>query len=353
MVRVVYNPPPMTSTSPAPIPLTHHAILTLVAPFTRRDRHVDLAASDRAQRRLRFKPVQHADRPAPGQQLTELLTLEHPEADHFRLMRVVRDDAGLESMLEIDGDDVEQLLAQVEAVPVERQIICVEGAHIARDYRLVSVAADEQGEAQWRPQLQQARVHLQGISLTLNAKTGRKMPADFELRADQERRLKVPPDLLAVLGWEWRPMRQYGKAWRGSVRIAANEPERTADIESQLTRAVKHLARTLRSDPAEFHNRWRSARWRVTFQRAIPMLIGLGLLAAVPLIPMLSLENASPIRMLIFHGPPLLLIGIFMMRELPVIEIPPLPRRLIGRDWIVDDAKGRYASRPVQGVETG
>jgi hypothetical protein len=353
MVRVIYNPPPTTSTSPAPIPLTHHAILSLVAPFTRRGRHVDLAASDRAQRRLRFKPVQHAGLPAPGEQLTELLILEHPETDRFRLMRVVRNDAGLESTLEIDGDAIEPLLKQVEAVPVERQILSVEGTHIARDYRLMPVAADEHRAAHWRSQLQQARASLPGISLTLNAKTGRKMPADFELRAEQDRRLRVPPDLLAVLGWEWRPMRQYGKAWRGSVRIAASEPERTSDIEAQLTRAVKHLVGTLHTDPAEFHERWRGARWRVTFQRAIPLLIGLGMLAAAPLIPLLSLESASPVRMLIFHGPPLLLIGIFMMRELPVIEIPPLPRRLIGRDWIVDDAKGRYASQPVQGAEAG
>ena len=41
-------------------PLTHHEIMSLVAPFARSGRHVDLAASDRPQRRLAFKLVEHA-----------------------------------------------------------------------------------------------------------------------------------------------------------------------------------------------------------------------------------------------------------------------------------------------------
>jgi hypothetical protein len=83
----------------------------------------------------------------------------------------------------------------------------------------------------------------------------------------------------------------------------------------------------------------------VTFQRAIPMLIGLGLLGSAPLIQLLSLEHASLTRMFIFHAPPLLLIGIFAMRELPVIEIPPFPRPLIGSGWFADEQR-----RPVAGA---
>ena len=41
-------------------PLSHHEIMGLVAPFTHFGRSVDLAASDRLQRRLAFKPVEHA-----------------------------------------------------------------------------------------------------------------------------------------------------------------------------------------------------------------------------------------------------------------------------------------------------
>jgi len=352
MVRIARVPtPPAQSESPGPIPLTHHAILGLVEPFTRRGRALDLPASDRAQRRLRFKPIRHPDQPVAGSALTETLELENPGDEHYRLTRVVADSSGLSSTLEIEGADAGLLLEQIDAVEVGRQLVAVDGAPIARSYRLVPVSTDDEPPAHWQLQLLKAEARVDGVVLTLNAKTGRKMPADFELQAEQEQRLRVPPDLLAVLGWEWRPMRELGKRWRGSVRVGAEEPERTRDVETKLAEAVTHLARTLQSKPADFHSRWHSARWRVTFQRAIPMLIGLALLGSAPLIQFLSLENASLARMFIFHAPPLLLIGIFMMRELPVIEIPPIPRRLIGRDWIVDDTKGRFNQRAVQGAE--
>ena len=44
----------------APSPLSHHDILGIVEPFTRRSRQLDLAASDRLNRRLLFKPIEHA-----------------------------------------------------------------------------------------------------------------------------------------------------------------------------------------------------------------------------------------------------------------------------------------------------
>ncbi len=342
MVRVAVVPTPSVGAeAPGPIPLTHHQILGLVAPFSRRGRQVDLAASDRAQRQLRFKPISHPNLPREGESLTETLILEHPSDDQFCLRRILTDGTGLSSTLEIEGSDAGLLLEQIEAIDVSRQIVAVDDVHVARRYRLQPVAASEHQPAHWRLQLTTAETLLEGAVLTFNAKTGRKMPADFELRAADDRRLRVPADLFAVLGWEWRPMRQLGKFWRGSVRIAADEPERTSDVEAKLSQAVRHLAETLRSDPADFHAHWQSARWRVTFQRAIPMLIGIGLLGSAPLIQLLSLETASLARMLIFHAPPMLLIGIFMLRELPVIEIPPMPRHLIGHDWIIDDSNGR------------
>lgn len=354
MVRVAVVPPaPAGAESPRPVPLTHHQILELVAPFSRRGYQADLAASDRAQRQLKFKPVSHRDLPVDGETLTETLILDHPHDDHFRLQRILRDAAGLGSTVEIEGTDAGLLLEQVEAIDIARQIVSVDDVHVARSYRLQPVAASEHRPAHWCLQLVTAEASTDGAIITLNAKTGRKMPADFELRAEGDGRLRVPADLFAVLGWEWRPMRQLGKFWRGSVRIAADEPERTRDVEVKLSNAVRHLAKTLRSDPADFHARWQSERWRVTFQRAIPMLIGVGLLGSAPLIQLLSLETASLARMFIFHAPPLLLIGIFMMRELPVIEIPPVPRRLIGRDWIVDERKGRFSNGSVQGAEAG
>ncbi len=354
MVRVAHtsSTSPQTSSS-EPVPLTHHAILGLVAPFSERGHQIDLAASDRAQRRLCFKPIQHPDLPSAGESLTETLTLDNPEPEQFRLRRLLSDDAGLSSTLEIEGSDPGELLEQIEAIEVGRQVVAVEGIHIARDYRLQSIAASEQQPAHWRLQLEKAETRVEGVRLRLNAKTGRKMPADVELRAEHDQRLRVPADLFAVLGWEWRPMRALGKRWRGSVRIAAAEPERTPDVEAKLAQAVRHLANTLRSDPGAFHARWQAARWRVAFQRAIPLLIGLSLLGTAPLIQLFSLEDISLVRMFIFHAPPLLMIGIFAMRELPVIEIPPMPRRLIGHEWIIDDSKGRLGQASMRGAEAG
>lgn len=347
MVRVASIPPtpPQSEPEPGPsglVPLTHHAILGLVAPFTQRGRQLDLAASDRAQRQLRFKPIVHPDLPSAGESVTETLTLDNPEPEHFRLRRLVRDEAGLSSTLEIEGPDPGVLLARVEAIAVARQLVAVEGLHVARGYRLQPFAASERQSAHWRLQLEQAEAQVEGLCLRLNAKTGPKMPADIELRAHRDQRPRVPADLFAVLGWEWRPMRPLGRLWRGSVRLAASEePERTREIEAKLARAVTHLAQTLRADPGAFHARWQGARWRVTFQRAIPLLIGLGLLGATPLIQLLSLESTSLVWMFIFHAPVLLAVGILAMRELPVIEIPPLPRPLIGQAWIIDDGNGR------------
>lgn len=59
-------------------PLTHHEIIGIVEPFTRRGRHVDLSASNRLERCLVFKPVAiECATPGPAG-LLETLKLENP-----------------------------------------------------------------------------------------------------------------------------------------------------------------------------------------------------------------------------------------------------------------------------------
>ncbi|TVQ86673.1 MAG: hypothetical protein EA400_12620 [Chromatiaceae bacterium] len=342
MVRVVYMPPepaPTVIDEPGPIPLTHHEILALVGPFTQRNRHVDLAASDRRQRRIDFKPLEHpaqtGDRGEAVPALREVLTLKNPYPGEFQLVRTLTAPSGLTATLEIIGTDPGLLLEQVEQVAPARQFPIRAGVPIARSYRIEPRPAAGPGQAPyWQVALLRAEARVAGTILRFNAKTGRGMPLEFELNAERDQRLKVPADLFAVLGWEWRPMREIGKHWRGSVRVAKDEPARSAAAEQCIGRAIEHLAGTLARPPAEFHSRYSSARWRVTFQRAIPLLVGLGLLFATPAVRFLELDDHSLLRMLIFHSPPILMIGLFALPEMPVIELPPFPRPLTTTAWV-------------------
>ena len=156
-------------------PLTHHEILALVEPFTRHGRHVDLAASNRIERRLAFKPIDHpaeaaasnrlerapaadaheaggtaAGAPAPGVDavgaltgsagLRETLELENPEPGLFRLTRVLMRPGGLEARLETEGPHPDELLGRVESVAAQRQFRLGPGFLIAHSHRLEASA---------------------------------------------------------------------------------------------------------------------------------------------------------------------------------------------------------------------
>jgi hypothetical protein len=94
-------------------PFTHHEILGLIEPFTRRGRHPDLAASNRLERRLAFKPLEHL---APGTAcpvLRETLVLEHRDHAEYRLTRELTLPCGLAASLEADSADPATLLADL------------------------------------------------------------------------------------------------------------------------------------------------------------------------------------------------------------------------------------------------
>lgn len=370
--------------SPA-LPLTHHEILALVAPFTRRGLHLDMAASQREARILRFKPLPHPPSATQALALESRLTLEVATNDCHRLVRQVWDTTGLCATATLEGSDLEIMLDQLDALPVGRQIDVVEGVTVARSYRIDSPPAaglsgrargltggllhagarlvrglgagqderapgpaEDKAEAEARtpppdqsahpqPMLQGAMARVAGVTLELRTDRFDGPVVPLRLAADAGLRLRIPEDLLAVIGWSWRPLRLLVSDWRGSIRVAADEPARTADIEAKLARTIRHLARTLATPPAEFHRRHRRARWRASLQRGIPLLIGLLILAAAPATQWLPLADDSVLRMLIFHAPPLLLMGFFMLREIPRIELPPIPRALTFPAWIQPD----------------
>lgn len=315
-------------------PLTHHEIFTLVEPFTRRARHVDLAASDRIERRLLFKPFDHGEDAAELSGVREILLLENPKPDRFRLTRTLRHPDGLEADLVIEGPDPGELLDRVESVDPRRHFREKSGYRIARSYRLESAAGGGVDAATpTRLLLTRGAAHVEGLTLTMKTQTGRGMPADLELHAEDGDTIVLPEDMLAVIGWDWRRLNRVKACWKSTLRLRGKEPERSRDAEVKLTRTVAHLAETLREPPVHYHERLVAARWNVAFRRALPLLIGLGLIFGAPAIQFLELSEGSLIRMLIFHSPPLLMVLFFSMQEMPRIEIPPFPKPLTASAW--------------------
>ena len=278
-------------------PLTHHEILALVEPFTRHGRHVDLAASNRIERRLAFKAIDHpaeADAckvagrapstdafeaseiatgaPAPGgiaagartgpAGLRETLELENPEPGLFRLTRVLMRPCGLEARLETEGPHPDELLGRVESIAPQRQFRLGAGFLIAHSHRLeASAGTAPRGAPAGSLILTHAVAQVAGLSLRLKAPTVKGSPADLELVAVNGGHIDLPEDLLAVLGWNWAARLSPGRdGWNSSLRLHGREPDRSREAELQLERSAEHLAQTLAEPPRRFHERLVRAR---------------------------------------------------------------------------------------------
>ena len=113
---VEYCAPPFNHVCMPALPLTHHEILELAAPFNRRGRHVDLPASDRLERRLLFKSVDHpAEGACPVTQ--ETLKLESLGTGTCRLTRTLTRCDSPPATLTAMGPDPGALLALMDSVP--------------------------------------------------------------------------------------------------------------------------------------------------------------------------------------------------------------------------------------------
>jgi hypothetical protein len=311
-------------------PLTHHEILGLIGPFTRRGRHLDLPASDRLARRLVFKPIEHADPAIASSTLIEGLQLEQPEDDTYRLTRTLALPCGLQATLQTDGTDPGELLARIEAIPLQRQFQRGAGYAVALCHRLDAT----KGGAVTAPMvLTRAAAHVEGLKLAMKVPAVTGIPADIELEAAPDDSIDLPQDLLAVLGWSWARLVRVGKAWTCSLRLRGSGPDRSRDAETKLERTAQHLARTLSEPPPRFHDQRVAARWGVVVRRSIPLLVTVSLIGLAAAVPSMGLSENSVLRMVIFQSPPLLLGLVFCMRELPQIEIPPWPRRPSQSAW--------------------
>ncbi|MEO0973395.1 MAG: hypothetical protein AAFX85_09900, partial [Pseudomonadota bacterium] len=146
--------------------------------------------------------------------------------------------------------------------------------------------------------------------------------------------LEITEDFLAVASPLWRPLRRTRQqGWKGSLRVATRNPERTREALGEIESAVLHLRNTFAMAPSAYHQHFRRARWRAALQRAAPLLIGGLALASLPGLMFLPARDNPAFLVLVFQLPTLCLIVFFSLREIPVLEIPPLPRALEQTSW--------------------
>ncbi len=176
--------------------------------------------------------------------------------------------------------------------------------------------------------------HIADLVVTATAPTVKADPeAVIEIQPTAGDYKVVPDDLLAVLGWDWGLIQRRKDIWKSSLRLRGREPERSKQAEGKLDRMVEHLVQTFTEAPAKFHERLTGARWGVVFRRSIPLLISIALIGAAAASGKLPLAPDSPIRMMMMNLPGFLMVFVFCMRKMPVIEVPPLPRRLNEPAW--------------------
>jgi hypothetical protein len=314
----------------APLPLTHHEILALVAPFARRGRRVDLAACDRAERRIVFRAVVHPP-VGPRPALKESLALA-PRAGgggRWRLERTLAPlDDGPVATLAAEGTDPGELLARIEAVAHAVQFDAGAGWRLAMTHRLPPgpPRADEAASLV----LVRGVVHAHGVALTMKVPTVSGISADLVLAGAGA---ALPDDLVEVLGRGWGRLDRGVGGWTAHVGLRGRGDERYRDAEAKLRQLGAHLGRTLAEPPARYRERLRGARWGVAARRCVPLASVLGLVAAAAVVPNLGIARESPVWMLIFNAPPLLLALFFGLREMPRIVLPRGPRGPADDAW--------------------
>ena len=312
-------------------PLTHHEILRLIEPFTRRGRHVDLAASDRLQRSLLFKPVVHDGETAVFAGASEILGLDDLHPNVWRLTRTVTLATGEAAVLTTEGADFGELLDRIDAVPFQRQFKSVGPVVLARNYRLEPAA-----RAPGAPVLMilaSARARFGGLELSVRPSTVEGYPAEIELSPQPDQPHDLPDDLLAALGWDWSALRRRGTGWIGSLRAPGREPERSKRIEATLEAGVAHLTRTFAEPPRRFHERFVRARWLVFIRRMTPALALAALLAGCIALAFADIPSDTPLARFLMALPGFMFYGMFAFRELPRLEVPAPPRPSSAPSW--------------------
>ncbi len=340
--------------------LTHHDIVRLVEPFARAGRLVDLAASDRAQRRIHFRPREWpAGAANTHPPCCETLTLECRSSTYFELLRTLTPEVGPPATVLATGPDPGELLARVDAVPVAQLFSAGPGWRVARSYDTqlpsgvrVARATPALSAAPTDPApplpplvLNRAELHAGGLTLALVLKLPglRSVAADLTLlptktptpahASGPQPRPALPEDLLAVLGWDWARLVADKQGWTSRLRLRGNVLRRSRTAEKALDLAGMHLARVMAAAPAQFHDEHRWARWGVVLRRGLPTLTAVVLVLGALLLTRYADRGNTGMWMALHYVPIALLALAFSLQELAQFEIPPLPRRLAAPGW--------------------
>ena len=348
---------------PAP-PLSHHEIVRQAAPLTKAGLRVRLPACDRAARYIEFEaqPGHH-----PSVSVVYALSLPADDRPHFE--RVLLHTSGLVSVLSETTGDLAKSFENFAQIPLSRQMETGDICTLARSYSVHSRTENDNLVTVLRLRFAVAR--LNSLQLRIDASTGGGMPADVWVlpngtsesylrntladgediplhhRAAHQLRLnadsaatqlntsRLPDDLLAVLGPQWRPLRWQGEHWKGVLRQLGTRDKRTRRAENYIDDALRHLHETLENSAAEYHARNSKARWRVWGRRLQPLMLLLGILALMPISWFFVSSGTISIHPLALGLTPLLMVGIVVLtaREIPVMEIPPIPGPLPEDTW--------------------
>lgn len=326
-----------TSASPGAPPFSHHGIMELAAPFSRRGYKVDLSASDRAERRLVFRPVELPAVAGHHPLLSCVLRLEQPHRAKYRIVRTLAAQDGLSATLTAEGDDVATLLAAIDNVTPSRQFRTVRGNHLALSYRLAWWTANAEirpsdADRLRAPRLVKAETCAGGVRLLVEEEDNRRALA-VRLAGTDDRRLALTGDFLAVLGWQWSPLRPNPQGtWEGGLAVPHREPRRTERLEDLLERATSHIAVTLERSPTDFHRDHAAARWRAALQRLAPLLLVTGSIV-VFLVLIVILPKLPIYQVLLLDLSIVVIVAVALMDKAYRFELAPLPRPLTQARW--------------------
>jgi len=307
-------------------PLTHHEILALIEPFSRLGYQADLVASQRLDRRLVFRPIEHQAE-SRRSRIVETLVLISRGANALRLERHLAADGGPSVELVADGQDASALLERVRSVPAGAPFQAGPGFCVGFSGRvevpdgLVALTEAVAHIGQWR--------------MTLEADPVRGMLADVGITHAVQDGAMLPEDLLAVLGRDWGLLRPSGKGWSGTTRLRGRNAARDIRTRERMLIAAHHLAATFAEPATQFHATHHRARRHVMIRRLTPLAAAALLILVGAACTRLDITNDATLRVLLMSSPPVLMILFFSLREVPRLELPPLPRASNAGAWPV------------------